>query len=285
MIVKMRSGKSPKTAMVLAAGFGERMRPLTDKMPKPLVEVAGKPLIEHVLDKLAEAGVETAVVNVHYLADMIEKQLAARKKPRIVISDERKLLLNTGGGVVKALPLLGAAPFYLVNSDSIWIDGVRGNLARLAENFDPARMDALLLLAPVGGQHRLCRPRGFRDDAGRPPARARRARGGALRLCRRRDALALAVQGRAGRRLLADDSCSTGRRRRSGSTGFASTACGCMSARPTRSGSRKTPFLRARSEPFSFSAQELESRPMIGGWPPTRRMSSPFRLPFRSCRR
>jgi len=139
---------TPKTAMVLAAGLGERMRPLTDKKPKPLVEVAGKPLIEHVLDKLADAGVETAVVNVHYLADMIEKRLAARKKPRIVFSDERKRLLNTGGGIVKALPLIGAAPFYLINSDSIWIDGVRGNLSRLAENFDPARMDALLLLAP-----------------------------------------------------------------------------------------------------------------------------------------
>jgi MurNAc alpha-1-phosphate uridylyltransferase len=139
---------APKTAMVLAAGFGERMRPLTDKKPKPLVEVAGKPLIEHVLDKLVIADVATAVVNVHYLADMIQKRLAGRKDPRIVISDERKLLLNTGGGIVKALPLIGVAPFYLVNSDSLWIDGVRGNLARLAENFDPARMDALLLLAP-----------------------------------------------------------------------------------------------------------------------------------------
>jgi MurNAc alpha-1-phosphate uridylyltransferase len=142
---------NPKTAMVLAAGLGERMRPLTEKMPKPLVEVAGKPLIEHVLDKLADAGVETAVVNVHYLADMIEKKLAARKKPRIVFSDERKLILNTGGGIAKALPLLGNAPFYLVNSDTMWIDGVRDNLSRLAENFDPARMDALLLLAPSAG--------------------------------------------------------------------------------------------------------------------------------------
>ncbi len=143
--------ENPKTAMVLAAGLGERMRPLTDKKPKPLVEVAGKPLIEHVLEKLADAGVETAVVNVHYLADMIEKKLAARKTPRVVFSDERKALLNTGGGIVKALPLLGPDPFYLVNSDSLWIDGVRGNLARLAENFDPARMDALLLLAPSAG--------------------------------------------------------------------------------------------------------------------------------------
>jgi MurNAc alpha-1-phosphate uridylyltransferase len=142
---------NPKTAMVLAAGLGERMRPLTEKMPKPLVEVAGKPLIEHVLDKLADAGVETAVVNVHYLADMIEKKLAARKNPCIVFSDERKLILNTGGGITKALPLLGNAPFYLVNSDTMWIDGVRDNLTRLAENFDPARMDALLLLAPSAG--------------------------------------------------------------------------------------------------------------------------------------
>jgi MurNAc alpha-1-phosphate uridylyltransferase len=145
---EMRSKMTPKTAMVLAAGFGERMRPLTDKKPKPLIEVAGRPLIEHGLDKLAEAGVEKAIVNIHYLADMIEKRLAGRKQPRVVFSDERKLLLNTGGGIVKALPQLGTEPFYLVNSDSIWIDGVRPNLARLADNFDPARMDALLLLAP-----------------------------------------------------------------------------------------------------------------------------------------
>jgi MurNAc alpha-1-phosphate uridylyltransferase len=147
-MTKTRSKTAPKTAMVLAAGFGERMRPLTDKKPKPLVLVAGKPLIEHVLDKLAEADVEKAVINIHYLADMIEKRLSTRNQPRIVFSDERKLLLNTGGGIVKALPQLGIEPFYLVNSDSIWIDGVRPNLRRLAENFDPARMEALLLLAP-----------------------------------------------------------------------------------------------------------------------------------------
>ena len=140
--------KKPETAMILAAGLGERMRPLTDKEPKPLIDVAGKPLIGHVLDKLQDAGVAEAVINVHYLADLIEERLGSRKQPRVIFSDERRQLLNTGGGIVKALPRLGAGPFYLVNSDSIWIDGVRQNLLRLAENFDPARMDALLLLAP-----------------------------------------------------------------------------------------------------------------------------------------
>jgi MurNAc alpha-1-phosphate uridylyltransferase len=142
---------SPRNAMVLAAGFGHRMRPLTDTMPKPLVEVAGKALLDHVLDRLADAGVERAVVNVHYLADQIERHVAKRTKPEIVISDERGVLLDTGGGVVKALPELGPAPFFHINSDTIWIDGVRPNLTRLAENFDPATMDALLLLAPSAG--------------------------------------------------------------------------------------------------------------------------------------
>jgi MurNAc alpha-1-phosphate uridylyltransferase len=138
-----------RTAMVLAAGRGERMRPLTEQIPKPLVAVAGKPLIDHVLDRLAAAGVERAVVNVHYLAGLIERHLKDRKAPKIEISDEREALLDTGGGVVKALRLLGAVPFFHVNSDTIWIDGVKPNLERLAEAFDPATMDALLLLAPI----------------------------------------------------------------------------------------------------------------------------------------
>ena len=142
---------TPKNAMVLSAGLGTRMRPLTDKMPKPMVEVGGKPLIDHVLDRLAEAGVARAVVNVHHFAEQLERHLAARTNPKIVISDERGLLLGTGGAVVKALPLLGEAPFFHVNSDSIWIDGVKPNLVRLAEGFDPAAMDALLLLAPTTG--------------------------------------------------------------------------------------------------------------------------------------
>jgi MurNAc alpha-1-phosphate uridylyltransferase len=134
--------------MVLAAGFGERMKPLTEKLPKPLVAVAGKPLLDHVLDRLAEAGVERAVVNVHYLADLIERHVAQRKTPQIAISDERAKILNTGGGVVHALQKIGAEPFFHINSDTIWIDGVRPNLQRLAEAFDPEAMDALLLLAP-----------------------------------------------------------------------------------------------------------------------------------------
>jgi MurNAc alpha-1-phosphate uridylyltransferase len=142
---------APRNAMVLAAGLGERMRPITDRIPKPLVEVNGKPLLDHVLDRLAQAGVERAVVNVHYLADQIERHLEHRTKPRIVISDERSQLLNTGGGVVKALGTLGAEPFFHINSDTIWIDGPTSNLRRLGDAFDPASMDALLLLAPTAG--------------------------------------------------------------------------------------------------------------------------------------
>jgi MurNAc alpha-1-phosphate uridylyltransferase len=142
---------TPTKAMVLSAGLGTRMRPLTERMPKPLVEVGGKALIDHVLDRLADAGVERAVVNVHHFAEQIERHLAARAKPQIVISDERGLLLGTGGAVVKALPELGGAPFFHINSDTLWIDGVKPNLTRLADAFDLASMDALLLLAPSTG--------------------------------------------------------------------------------------------------------------------------------------
>ena len=135
--------------MVLAAGLGERMRPITDTMPKPLIKVGGQAMLDFVLDQLAAAGVERAVVNVHYLADQIERHLAGRKAPQIVISDERAKLLDTGGGVVKALGELGREPFFHVNSDTLWIDGVKPNLTRLAEAFDAGQMDALLLLAPV----------------------------------------------------------------------------------------------------------------------------------------
>ena len=139
----------PTKAMVLAAGLGLRMRPLTEQMPKPLVQVAGRALLDHVLDKLGVAGVSEAIVNVHYLPDQIIDHVAGRTGPRVTISDERDEVLGTGGGVVRALPLLGAAPFFLVNADTLWIDGVRANLARLAEAFDPARMDVLLLMEPT----------------------------------------------------------------------------------------------------------------------------------------
>ncbi len=142
---------SPRRAMVLAAGIGTRMQPLTNSRPKPLVEVAGKALIDHVLDRLAASGVERAVVNIHHFAEQMAHHLAGRKKPQFIVSDERGLLLGTGGGVTKALPHLGDAPFFLINSDTIWIDGVKPNLARLADAFDPPAMDALLLLAPTTG--------------------------------------------------------------------------------------------------------------------------------------
>jgi MurNAc alpha-1-phosphate uridylyltransferase len=141
----------PKSAIVLAAGLGTRMRPYNGHVPKPLVTVGGRSLIDYGLDRLAEAGVEHAVVNVHHLADAVERHLASRKRPRIIISDERENLLGTGGGIAKALPQLGAAPFFLVNSDTLWLDGVKPNFARLAESFDPDAMDALLLMAPTVG--------------------------------------------------------------------------------------------------------------------------------------
>lgn len=138
---------APKTAMVLAAGLGTRMRPLTDDRPKALVEVGGRALIDHVLDRLADAGVEKAVVNVHWFADRLEAHLAARGRgPEIVISDERSELLETGGGLKKAAPLLGDAPVFVANIDSVWID--RGDaLTELSRLWDPEQMDAALLLA------------------------------------------------------------------------------------------------------------------------------------------
>jgi MurNAc alpha-1-phosphate uridylyltransferase len=141
-------------AFVLAAGLGKRMRPVTATMPKPLVEVAGKALLDHALDRVAEAGIGTAVVNVHYLADLIEGHLARRaeepgKGPATIVSDERAALLETGGGIRKALPLLGDAPFVVLNSDSFWLEGPASNLSRLIGRWDADRMDCLLLVAPT----------------------------------------------------------------------------------------------------------------------------------------
>jgi MurNAc alpha-1-phosphate uridylyltransferase len=142
---------APTTAMVLAAGLGTRMRPLTDDRPKALVEVAGRPLIDHVLDRLAGAGVERAVVNVHWFADRLERHLAGRGRgPVIALSDERAELLETGGGLKKAAPLLGPDPVFVANIDSVWTDnGRQGNSAlnQLARLWNPSIMDAALLLA------------------------------------------------------------------------------------------------------------------------------------------
>ena len=133
------------TAMVLAAGLGKRMRPLTAARPKPLIPVIGKPLIDHALDKLAEAGITRAVVNVHDMADALEAHLAMRKLPAVAISDERGALLETGGGMVMAAPLL-PDPFFCLNSDNIWLDGPRDVFAELSTAWNPDTMDALLLV-------------------------------------------------------------------------------------------------------------------------------------------
>lgn len=139
------------TAMLMAAGLGKRMRPLTVTRPKPLVKVAGQALIDHALDRIEAAGIRRTVVNVHYLADTVEAHLrgrAQRTGANYVVSDERDLLLETGGGLIKAAPLLGDRPFLCANSDNIWIDGPRDSIAVLADLWDDARMDALLLLVP-----------------------------------------------------------------------------------------------------------------------------------------
>jgi N-acetyl-alpha-D-muramate 1-phosphate uridylyltransferase len=138
-------------AMVFAAGLGTRMRPITDKTPKPLVSVAGRTLIDRALDDFAGAGVETAIVNVHHLADQIETHLEGRDRPRIVISDERAKLLDQGGGIRKVLPLLGDDPFYICNTDAFWFDAPQSNLVALARAWEPSQMDAALLLAPTQG--------------------------------------------------------------------------------------------------------------------------------------
>jgi N-acetyl-alpha-D-muramate 1-phosphate uridylyltransferase len=138
---------TPQSAMVLAAGLGTRMRPITDTIPKPLVKVAGKALIDYILDACRGAGVRRAVVNVHYLADLMEAHLAGIASPEIVISDERTGILDSGGGVLKAMPHLGTDPFFILNADAVWIDGPKSNLRRLAGAWDPETMDVLLLCA------------------------------------------------------------------------------------------------------------------------------------------
>jgi MurNAc alpha-1-phosphate uridylyltransferase len=140
----------PSAAMVLAAGLGTRMRPLTETRPKPLIPVAGRALIDWGLDALAQADVCRAVVNVHHLAGQMRAHLAGRTRPQIVISDETDRLRDSGGGIVHAMPHLGSAPFFVLNADTFWIDRDRSNLVRLAESFDAGAMDMILLLARPG---------------------------------------------------------------------------------------------------------------------------------------
>jgi len=162
----------PHTAMIMAAGLGKRMRPLTATRPKPLIEVNGKPLLDHVLEKLRVAGVSKIVVNVHYLADALEAHLLSRDHGlEIVISDERDLLMETGGGLVRAAPLIDSDPFLALNSDNLWIDGPADTLRLLASQWDEARMDALLLLVP---QARALNHKGMGDFHMDRAARIRR---------------------------------------------------------------------------------------------------------------
>lgn len=157
---------TPDTAMVFAAGLGSRMRPITDTLPKPLVEVAGKALIDHSLDRFAEAGVKTAIVNVHHHADQIEAHLAKRKAPpKIIISDERTELLDQGGGIRKALPLLGTKPIFICNTDAFWVEGPKPVLPRFVESWDPKKMDILLLVAATSTSVGVDWPGDFTMDA------------------------------------------------------------------------------------------------------------------------
>lgn len=155
------------TAMLMAAGLGKRMRPLTATTPKPLVRVAGKPLIDSALDRIEDAGIAKAVVNVHYLAESIEAHIGSRKAPTVQFSDEREQLLETGGGMVKAkaagqLP----DPFFACNADSIWLDGPRNAFLDLSQAWDPDRMDALLLVVTHVRAHNFDGTGDFYMDAG-----------------------------------------------------------------------------------------------------------------------
>ena len=165
----------PKTAMVMAAGLGKRMRPLTATRPKPLVEVAGRTLLDHVLDRLRAAGVENVIVNVHYLPDALEAHLAARAKGlNVKISDERSQLLETGGGLVKAASMIDCDPFLAVNSDNLWLDGPADTLKLLASHWEGDKMDALLLLVPhARAQNHRGRGDFYMDRSGRLRRRER----------------------------------------------------------------------------------------------------------------
>ncbi|MEL7447466.1 MAG: nucleotidyltransferase family protein, partial [Pseudomonadota bacterium] len=149
--------------MVMAAGLGKRMRPLTATQPKPLVRVAGKPLIDHALDRLGDAGLSRAVVNVHYLADALEAHILDRHAPKVIVSDERKELLETGGGLIKAQEHL-PDPFFCLNADNIWLEGPRDAFHDLSARWDPDQMDALLLVVPHARAQNFAGPGDFHMD-------------------------------------------------------------------------------------------------------------------------
>lgn len=172
----MSGALASDTAMVLAAGLGKRMRPLTATQPKPMVRVAGKPLIDHALDRLKDAGVAKAVVNVHYLADALEAHVTARTAPQVTISDERGQLLETGGGMIKALEHL-PDPFFALNADNIWLDGPNNAFAELSRRWDPDQMDALLLLVGHARAANFSGPGDFHMD---PLGRLSRRRDGRI---------------------------------------------------------------------------------------------------------
>lgn len=146
-ITQLKRNITPKKAMVLAAGLGTRMRPITDTMPKPLVVVHGKTLLDHGIDALVRAGVEEVIINVHYFGDQIQAHVANRTDIKITISDERAELLDSGGGIANALPHLGSEPFYLLNADSFWIEGYQPNLIRMTQEWETNDMDIMLLLS------------------------------------------------------------------------------------------------------------------------------------------
>ena len=167
---------APDTAMILAAGLGKRMRPLPASQPKPLVRVAGKALIDHALDRLADAGVTKAVVNVHYLADALEAHVLARHVPKVTVSDERALLLETGGGMMKAQGHL-PDPFFALNADNIWLDGPNSAFHDLSRRWNPEAMDALLLVVPHARAANFSGPGDFHMD---PLGRLSRRRDGRI---------------------------------------------------------------------------------------------------------
>jgi MurNAc alpha-1-phosphate uridylyltransferase len=217
--------------MVLAAGIGKRMRPLTVSRPKPLVRVAGKALIDHALDKLSEAGVTRAVVNAHYLADQLEAHVLMREAPAIAVSDEREALLETGGGLVKALPLIDRETFFCLNSDNIWLDGPRNVFAALSDAWDPARMDALLLMVSHAQAFNYAGPGDFHLDpmglvARRKPGGWHPISSPASRSCR---SGSCATRPKGPSR---PGSCGTGRLPKGGSMACPIPGCGMRWARP-----------------------------------------------------